>query len=111
MRRFIAGLIGVVGISLATHVYAAGTATTKFEEIRLADNCGTWAATQGSQTVTTSIAEVDIVIVQPSTYGSTSVNWLAVGSGSTIVIQGWLSGTEAVKYVGTASGTWLAIDK
>ena len=111
MRRLIAGLIGIAGIFLATHVYAAGTATMKFEEIRLADNCGTWAATQGSQTVTTSLSTVDIVIVQPDSYGSTSVNWLAVGSGSTIVIQGWLSGTEAVKYVGTASGTWIAIDK
>lgn len=111
MRRLIAGLIGIAGIFLATHVYAAGTSSVSFEEIRLTDNCGTLTITQGSQTVTTNLTAVDIVITQMDGYGSTTVDWRATPSGAGFTIQGWLAGTNATKYVGTASGYWFAIDK
>lgn len=111
MKKLLLSMLGIAGIFVASQVYAAGTSTVRWDEVRLLDNIGTWSATQGSTTVTTSLTAVDMAFVQPDGYGSPSVYWQATPSGATIIIQGWLAGTNGTKYVGTASGYWLAFDR
>ena len=72
---------------------------------------GTLTVTAGSQTVTTSLTTCELVFIEISAAGSHSVNYEVLGSGTTFTVQGWLSGTEGTKYVGTASGYWSAIDQ
>ena len=72
---------------------------------------GTLTVIAGSQTVTTSLTTCELVFVTISAAGSHSVNYEALGSSTTFTLQGWLSGTEGTKYVGTASGYWMAIDQ
>ena len=116
--------------STTNHITTTGTVTTlnvvttfkinnvdTTKAIAFTDNqgskmdSGTLTVTTGSQTVTTSLTTCELVFVTISAAGSHSVNYEALGSGTTFTLQGWLSGTEGTKYVGTASGYWTAIDQ
>lgn len=132
MKRLILGMLGIVGLFLASEVYAAGTATAKFDTLTvttltlgsanlakvpvMTDNVGSKMdsgsanLSNGSVTVTTSLTAVDRIFLQLVAYGSNSVNLLATATGTTFTAQGYY-GTESTAYVGTGTIHWLAIDE
>lgn len=127
MKRFIAGLIGVAGIFLATQVYADGTATVKFDTVTIGsqalakapvmtDNAGTkfdsgaLSLTAGSQTVTTSLTACDRVLITITDTSTNTTTFRGTVSGAGFTVQGYSTLTGAA-ITGTATGHWLAIDE
>lgn len=134
MRKFILGVLGIAGIFLATNVYAAGTATAKFDTLTvgttltlgtanlekvpvMTDNAGSkfdsgaLALVSGSQTVTTSLTAVDRVFVEFDTGATGSAtSFRYVRSGATFTITGYDPVTGATKTT-SHDGNWLAIDE
>ena len=106
---------GDVDIKTGAKLWLAGVDMSKAPAFTDSQNIkidsGTLTVTVGSQTVTTSLTTCDLVFVTISAAGSHSVNYEALGSLTAFTVQGWLSGTEGTKYIGTASGYWLAIDQ
>lgn len=134
MKKLILSILGVVGIFLATNVFAVGTATVKLDTLTvgttltlgsanlakvpvMTDNAGTkfdsgtLTITGGSQTVSTSLTTVDAVFPSWTGYGSGSVTWIWTASTGTFTIQGYTGTTTVVPYTGTAAGRWLAFDE
>lgn len=128
MRRFIAGLIGVAGIFLATQVYADGTATVKFDTVTIGsqalakapvmtDNAGTkfdsgaLTITSGSVTVTTSLTACDRVWTSITTGSSgtttTTLRNAVSGAGFTVTAYDATGNVTTGNY----TGHWLAIDE
>lgn len=128
MRRLIAGLIGIAGIFLATHVYADGTATVKFDTVTIGsqalakapvmtDSAGTkfdsgaLALSSGSQTVTTSLTTCDRVWTSITTgsAGTTTTVFRNAVSGAGFTVTAYDATGNAT--TGTYTGHWLAIDE
>ena len=68
MRKFILGVLGIAGIFLATNVYAAGTATVKFD-----------TATITTLTTTTNTTTTDNITSAAITNGTVSSNFNVQG--------------------------------
>lgn len=133
MKKLIFSFLGMASLFLATNVFAAGTATAKFDSITvgtltlsganlakvplMTDNTGSkldsggLSLVSGSQTITTSLTAVDAVFYSfnLTTIGSaTSFRHSISGAGFTVYGYDPVSGATSTS---SYTGDWFAIDE